>query len=491
VRNWRSAAVGTMLAFAQAQQNPGLEIGEALRAHRYAQAAEQARAAVARNPDDVRLLTLEAIAFEGLGRLSDSLAAFDRALTLSPDYPAALEGAAELEYKAGSDRAAPLLDRLLSLQPANRTAHAMRAVIAWKQQDWEAAAGHFDLAGDAISSQPDALHEYASALAHLQRPADAIPVLRRLVDLEPADRNARYRLASAQFMAKAYADVLASLGPLIEARDPDALDLASQAWEADGDTPRAVAALRQAIVIDPSDTQLYLDFASLCVVHKSYQVGIDMIGVGLRRSPSAAELYVARGVLYVQLGRYDDADADFAKAERLDPHQGFGSLARGLSQIQQNDLDHALTTVRAELRTQHGDAFLYYLLADILTSRGAAPGSPEFQEATGAALHAVQMNPSFVLARDVLSRLYLEADQIDAAIEQCRLALRDDPEDATAIYRLMRALRKSNKPGDAEQIPALLARFNEVRQKLDQKEGEEGRYKLVEGAARAGTAQLH
>ena len=109
-------------------------------------------------------------------------------------------------------------------------------------------------------------------------------------------------------------------------------------------------------------------------------------------------------------------------------------------------------------------------------------GSPEFQEAVDAASRAVELKPSFFLARDVLSRLYLESGQIDRAIEQCRLALRDNPLDATALYRLIRALQKSGRPAAAQEIQTLLKRFNEVRDELRKQEDEEARYKLVEGA---------
>jgi tetratricopeptide (TPR) repeat protein len=480
------ALMFTVLAFGQAPPDPGAEIAAALRTNQYAQAVELAQSALQRSPNNVRILTMEAIALAALHKDNDALAAYEHALTLAPDYIAALEGAAQIEYKLDSDRATPLLDRLLTLRPGDPTAHAMRAVMAWKQQDCETAARHFGLAGEAISSQPSALREYAACLAHLQRPTEAVPVLRRLNTLDPADPRTRYRLSAAQFMAKAYADAIESLSPLTSGAhaDPEALDLASAAWEAMGDTPRAVAALRQAIVLAPGNTQLYVDFASLCLTHKSYQVGIDMIAAGLHRSPNAAELYVARGVLNVQLGQYGLADSDFATAERLNPRQTSGSLARGLSQIQQNDFDKALTTVRGQLKTDPKNAFVYYLLAETLTSRGAQADSPEFQEAVAAAAHAVQLKPDFALARDVLSRLYLESGQIDRAIEQCRLALRGDPTDATALYRLIRALQKSNKPGDAEQIPALLKRFNEVRQQARKQEAEEARYRLVEEETR-------
>lgn len=476
-------AVFGIWTFAQAAADASAAIADAIRAHQYEMAAKLARSALESTPNDIRILTMEAIAMTALGNDREALAAYNRALKLSPDYLAALEGAAELEYKAGSDRAIPLLDRLLQRQPANPTAHAMRAVMAWKHNQCETAVRHFGLAGEAISTQPAALQEYAACLVRLQRPADAVPVLRRLVTLDPAGRDPRYRLAVAQFMAKAYADAVESLRPLIEGGngDPQALDLASAAWEATGDTERAVASLRQAIVIDPANTRLYVDFASLCLTHKSYDVGIDMIRVGLRHSPNAPELYVARGVLEVQLAQYDRADADFAAAERLDPRQGFGSLARGLSEIQQNDFDKALDTVREQLKTRQNDEFLYYLLAEILSSRGAQAGTPEFREAVAAARRAVELKPDFALARDVLSRLYLESGDVDHAIEQCRLALRDNPNDATAVYRLIRALQRSGRPGAAAEIKSLLQRFNEVRQQLAKQEAEENRFKLVEG----------
>jgi tetratricopeptide (TPR) repeat protein len=479
---------GALVAWGQAPGEPATEIASAIRAHQYERAVTLARTTLQRSPGDVRVLTMEAIALSGLGNDHDALAAFQQALRLAPDYLAALEGAAQIEYKSGSERAVPLLDHLLQLQPGNATAHAMRAVMAWKRKDCETAVRHFALAGSAISTEPDALQQYVACLARLERPAEAIPVLRQLAALEPGNARVRYRLAAAQFMAKSFAEAIETLGPSIEGKDPDpgALDLAAAAWEALGDTPRAVAALRQAIVLAPSDARLYVDFASFCLVHKSYQVGIDMIDAGLTQVPDASKLYVARGVLNVQLAQYDQADADFARAEHLDPRQAYGSLALGLSQVQQNDFEKALATVREQLKTRRTDAFLYYMLAEILSSRGAPAGSAEYNEAIGAASHAVELKPDFALARDVLSRLYLASGQVDRAIEQCRLALRDNPLDATALYRLIRALQKSGRPDADRELPALLQRFNDLREQLGRQEAAEGRYKLVEGQPEPG-----
>ena len=187
----------------------------------------------------------------------------------------------------------------------------------------------------------------------------------------------------------------------------------SAAHEALGETPQAVALLRQAVLLDPRNVNLYLDFASLSFTHQSFQVGIDMINAGLTQLPDSGALYLARGVLYVQTAEYGKADADFARAERLDPGRALGSVARGLSQIQQNNLDQALVTIRAQLKVNSKDAFLHYVLAELLSRQGAQAGSPEFRDAVDAAAEAVRLKPDFVLARDVLSRLYLQAGQVD------------------------------------------------------------------------------
>jgi tetratricopeptide (TPR) repeat protein len=184
--------------------------------------------------------------------------------------------------------------------------------------------------------------------------------------------------------------------------------------------------------------------------------------------------------LYVQLADYAKADADFDRAERLDPNRALGSVARGLSQIQQNNLDQALVTVRSQLKVNPKDEFLHYVLAELLSRKGAQPTSPEFQQAVDAALEAVRLKPNFVLARDVLSRLYVQSGELDKAIEHCRLALRADPSDEMALYRLIRALQSSGRPEAAAEVPALLKRFTALREEGRQRQARESTYRLVE-----------
>ncbi|MGH9510720.1 MAG: tetratricopeptide repeat protein [Terriglobales bacterium] len=471
------------VAFGQQQSDSKVlnSITFALRQRDYVQAMELLRPQLQKTPGDFKLLTLEGIALSGLGKDRDALAAYNRALAISPAYLPAMEGAAQLEYKNGSDRAVPLLDHILQLRPEDPTSHAMLAVLAYKRHDCAQAAKHFRAGGEVISSQPVALSEYGSCLVTLQQDEEAIPVFRRILTLEPDDPHARYNLAVVQYGAHHAKDSADTLQPLLETNnpDPDALDLASSACEDLGDTPRAVNLLRQAIVANPRQPKYYLDFAAISFKHSSFQVGIDMLEAGLRQLPKSAPLYIARGILYIQLGQFDKGESDFETANRLDPGQASGAIAEGLAQIQQSNPDKALATVQSQLKDHPNDAFLHYLKAQIIAQNGPDAGTPQFKEAIAAAQQAAQLKPDFVLPRDLLGNLYLKDGHLEQSIEQSRLALRENPSDQEAIYHLIQALRRSGKDSKAE-LPALVKRLAELREESRKTEAAANRYKLYE-----------
>jgi tetratricopeptide (TPR) repeat protein len=480
---WRITFVFVLAAaLAAAEQSGGdsaSSIQSALRSKNYTQAVQLARDALRSSPADARIWTLEGMALFGLGKRQEALAAYTKALTLAPDYLAALEGAAEVEYQEGSPGAVPLLNQILKQRPHDPTSHSMLAVLAYKKHVCKDAVIHFRESGPVISSQPKAMLEYGACLVQLNQPADAISIFERLLAQLPNNHVVRYDLGLAQFLAQKQQDAIATLQPLLEENnpDPDTLDLASAVYEAQGLTPRATELLHQAIVLSPRNPKYYLDFASLCLAHSSYQVGVDMLGAGLAYLPKSAPLYLARGILHIQGGQYDEGEADFETADRLDPTQAFSSEAIGITEVQKSNLDEALQTVRLRLRSHPGDAFLHYLLAEILTQRGAQAGSPEFKEAVAECLRAVLLKPDLTAARDMLGSLYLKSGQIQQVIEQCRLALKGDPSDQDALYHLIQALRKAGK---TEETPDLLKRLASLREAARNTEASQNRYKLVE-----------
>jgi tetratricopeptide (TPR) repeat protein len=471
--------LATVPAHPQASKDALHTITTLIQAQQYKDALQRIQGELQNSPNDARLWTLQGMGRSGLGNDSGAIISFRHALKLDQDYLPALQGAAQIEYSAGNNRAIPLLEHILRLQPTNETAHAMLAALAYKQGDCQSAAEHFSRAAGLISSQAAALEEYAACLAALKRLDQAIPVLEKLVALKPADRQVRMNLATIQLNDQHAKDVIETLRPLVESAppDPDALELLSAAYEAVEDTPRAVEALRKAIVLAPRNVDYYLDFADLSFTHSSFQVGVDMVSAGLKLLPNSAPLHVARGVLLIQMARYAEGESDFEIAQRIDPNQASGSEAKALAEIEHSNPDRALQTVRSQLREKPNDAFLYYLLAEILSRYGEGAGTPRIEEAIQAAKHAVQLNPELALAHDILARLYLKSHRPNLAIEESRLTLRIDPADETAVYHLIMALRQS---GQAGQIPLLLKRYAELREQTAKKEARRRRFQLFE-----------
>ena len=455
-------------------------ITSALRSGNAEQAVLLAEDALASFPNNPQLWTLKGIGLSAEKQAGKALDAYHRALAISPNYLPALEGAAQIQYNAGDKEAVTLLRRITQLRPDDPTSHAMLGALAYKRGDCAEAIHDFERSEQLIASEPGGLQEYGACLFRLKQPAKAITIFQRLLASHPDDARARRALATVQSEVDQPREALATLQPLLNSGEPDVstLQLAASVYEATGDTPQAVKLLRDAIVKDPRNMGLYIDFANLAMEHQSFQAGIEMMNSALKLQSGAAPLYVARGVLYVQIGNFETAQADFDKAEQLDPNQSSAGIAQGLAaeEKHQDDPDKALAVVRSKLAKNPNDPFLLYLEAAIIQQKAPEVGSPEFEQGVRLAKKATTLQPSLANAHDVLANFYLRAGKTDAAISECRAALQHSPKDQTALYRLIVALRKTDQRAE---IPDLLKRLAQARQEATKQEAENNRYKLV------------
>jgi len=474
-------AAGLLAAHGQQVRPPVAPIESLIHSQQYDQALQTTKSGLKKVPSDFRLWTLEGIIFSIQGNHADALTAFDKALTLSPSYTPALKGEVQLLYQDGDLRTLPLLKRILKIDAKDQTAHEMLALLERQQGDCDAAIEHFAQSANVIQTHPHSLEAYGYCLVHLERFQEAIPVFERLTALLPDRTYPKYDLAVILAKTNQNEAALKTLEPLLAngQQDSDILSLASQVYEATGNTPKAVALLRQAIVLSPSTADLYIAFATLCLDHDSFQVGIDMINAGLRYIPDTAALYLSRGLLYAQLAQYESAEADFNRVEQLDAAQSLSSYAVDLADMQRNNPDQALARVRSQLKAHPDSPLLRGLLAQLLSNQTPALDSAEFKEAMESALLAVKMKPDLVGARDLLASMYMRSGQYSLAIDQCRLALKDAPFDETAAYHLVVALRHSGH-GNDDEMKALVKRLSEMHQASLQHETDRKRYRLVE-----------
>jgi tetratricopeptide (TPR) repeat protein len=461
-----------------------------LRSRDYARALALSQELAGAHPNDPRAWTLEGMALQGLGRTPESLRAFEHALQIDPNNVGALEAAAQLEFQAGSAQALPFLEKLVRLNPQNQTAHAMLGALAFNRKDCATAVAHYQKSPQVISNNVLGLREFGACLFRLDRYSEAIPVFQRIGEVQPGDAESIYDLGLVQFQAHQYQDAIHTLLPLTEGGPEEQraadLNLIAAVYEANQQTPQAVAALQRAIPFAPREVENYLDLATISLDHGAFQVGVDVINAGLHVLPDSAALYLERGVLEVQMDHYDEANADFQKAEALNPLQNYSSVALGISLLQRNELPRSLGVVKQRLAKAPNDAVLNYLLAEIHIRMGVEPGTPAFKEAVAAAQRALRNEPKFALAADTLAELYLRSGETGLAERTSRLALKSDPNDESALYHLIVCLRKK---GDRAELPQLVQRLAEATARLREQEGALNRFKLVEEKAGRGSQQ--
>ena len=478
---WFSITAAVPAQTPPAQNSIG-QIVFAIRNHQYEEALSAAKAALQECPRDYRLWTLEGMAFAGKGDNAEALTVFKHALSIAPDYGPALKAEARLLFQYRDNQAVAVLQELIRLDASDQMAHEMLAVSEARENDCKSAMGEFQSIREAVRSHPNSLQWYGYCLTQEKQFPEAISAFDRLVDLVPNELDPRFNLALVQTMVGQNSEAIQTLQPLVTGPAPnvDVLSLDSEAYEAVGDTPKAVSLLRQAIDLDPDNPDLYVRFAGLCLSHDSFEVGVDVVDAGLRRIGNTAGLYIARGLLYGQIGRYADAERDLQTAEKLNPTKTTSSFAFAATAMQHGDLDQALKTVRGQLNSHPNDPALRYMLAKILVDQGAKSGSAQFDEAMKSVSVTVRMRPEFASGHDLLAGLYLDAGKNNLAAEQSRIALAADPSDQGALYHLISALRRS---GDKAELQDLVKRLLGLQRKSSEQPTARDRYKIMERPA--------
>ncbi len=469
-------------AHAQKPESSMAAVIQKLKAGQYDDAARMCRQLLISSPKSPQLWTLRATALEHAGHPHEAMNAYQQALKFAPRYLPALEGAAQLGYKAKSKDAIPLLERIVSIEPGNKTAYAMLGALQYLQKNFAEAVKDFEASGALAFSQPASLMGYSMSLIHLNRESEAIPLLQRVVEVDSANSIARYDLGLIQWRVGNSADALATLEPLLKAQPPDtrSMRLAAAIHEANNETPQAVELLRSAIMANPDEIDNYLNFATLAFTHGSYKVGVDIVSAGISRRPESAALYMARGVLYGQNGDFEKAMEDFDQAHKLDPSNSMAASAEGIALSQRHNNKEALEAFRRQVSEHPKDAFGYYLLSEALYWSGPEQKGSGYQkniaEAIVNAEKARELDPNLSQVYDLLSTLYLQNEQYRQTIDICRIALKRTPNDQQALYTLILALRKT---GAKDELNVLVQRLTALRKQEQMENNQKPRYGML------------
>ncbi len=479
------------------------------------------------SPSNLKALNLMGIALTGAGRAADANQRFKQALTIDPNFYPARKNLAVNEFNSGQLAAAQHdFEQVLTRAPDDEITHLHLGEIAFQRKQLAAALPHYEKAHDRVFETSAWTLHYATCLlansesntrgasmaadagrasdAHAAAAAGASAVSKGVALLDRLPKNdaaAQFDGGMALGQAGAYAEAARFFGAarsggykdayaagynqalmLLNAGDAagaslvatemltqpsmkraELYSLLGQAYEKTDRVKEAYDALREATRLEPNNVEHYVDLAMICIDHQNFDLGIEIVDIGLKYRPDAPLLYLQRGVLFAMKGMIEQAANEFARASAVAPDDPVPYVAQAMTWMQTGQASKAVEVLRGRTHaraSQQQDAVLFYALGVALLRAGASPQDEGGTEATNAFATAVKLNPEFPQARAELGKLLVKRGEVDEAIPHLEKAVALDPENAAPAYVLAQAYRKRGEMDRARELLAKVSTIN-------------------------------
>jgi Flp pilus assembly protein TadD len=467
-------------------------------------------------PANLKALNLFGIALTGRGDLAAADREFQHALQVDPHFVPALKNLAINEFTqknvAGAERH---FADALPLAPNDPVIHAYLGHIAYSRHQYGKSARHLEKAGNlthdpAVATelaesdletghQPQALNvlemidskslsprqqfSLGLALARHELYELATPFFQAVQTAFPDSYDAAFNLAVCYVLTKQFPQAIKILNDATNRGHKTAeLDnVLAEALEGNQQIQDAINALREAVQLDPKDENNYVDLATLCSTYDAYDLGLQIVEVGLHYHPESDRLIFQRGVLEAMANRFDLAESDFQKASQLAPEKNLTYVALGVSYMQTGHLPEAIASLRQRIKEKPNDAILLYLLGDALIRSGATPGNSGFTEARTVLEKSVKLNSHLAASQVDLAKLYLKENRLEEAREHLERAKDIDPKDKAAYSQLAVVYRRRGNP---ELAGTMLKALNELNEE-DRREDHRQRLRVVESGSQS------
>jgi tetratricopeptide (TPR) repeat protein len=486
--------------------------------HEFPAAIQYLEQQLAAAPRDLKALNLLGIALTGAGQKAAANERFRAAIAIDPAFYPALKNLAVNEYDSGRYAAARgHFEQVLRRAAADEIANLYLGEIHYRAKRSKAAVEHYDKSGTRYTLHPLATLHYGRALLDVGRTKEAVAVLDRIPDRDGASL---FEAGVALGQAGAHADAARVFAAARKAvKDPytagfdealmrieagdyggairvtqelvteghapaELYNLAARAYSAAGRIQEAYDALREATRLEPRAPENYIDLATLAVEYNNFDLGLEIVDIGLAQLPEAWTLYLQRGVLLAMKGLMAEAEKEFDTARRLAPDQPVPYAALGMVWIQSGQTDKAVEVLRAELPKSKNHVVPYIFAVALLRS-GIEAATPAGLEAVAALRASIRANPRFAPAHAELGRLLLKRDEVDLAIQELEKAAALDPASTPALYALSQAYRKKGDRVRAQELLTRVSKLN-AEERGDDPDGELRR--AVVRIVREGTA---
>lgn len=382
---------------------------------------------------------------------------------------------------------------MLKQVPEDEVAHVHLAEIHFQRKKLRSALPHYEKSRAQVVQNPTSILHFATCLLDHGRRQDAVSVLDHIPHKDAESRfeaglvlgRSGAHAEAARFFESArsgyrdpyaagynqvlmlveggaYDDAVTAAETLFAegTRSAELLNLVSKAHLKAGHVKEAYDALRAAAALEPGSEQNYLDLAGICLEHENYDLGIEIVDIGLRHRPESLWLRLQRGVLLAEKGMVVQAEVEFDAARKLAPENPAPYVGLAMAWMQTGQTSKAVEVLRERAKVAGKDAMVPYIFGVALVRSGAEPDGALGNEAASAFAASIGANPRFPAARAELGKLLLKRGEVDRAIQELEKAVELDPGGAGPAYMLARAYQRK---GDQARAQDMMRRLGQLR----------------------------
>jgi Flp pilus assembly protein TadD len=306
------------------------------------------------------------------------------ALSMRPDYAAALSGAATLAIGQGrAARARGFLEDLLRLRPHELEARYRLGKVLWETGD---ADGAFRELERVVRHRPkDARARRILVLIHSSRgdQRDLIRELEVVAQLDPADRAVKMDLAAAYAVSGRENDAEAAYQALIAAdgKNVQAMKFLADLYRRQGKVEKAIAHYEQAIKVAPDDPRSYFQLGEVYVAAGNDKEARKIYQRAQRFKRFLADIYNNLGAISFRGGDLDQALWYHKQAVVKKPRSARFRYNLALTLSSDGRAKEAMVEVDAGLRLEPNHVELRYLRGVVLLRQGdAGAARAEFEK---------------------------------------------------------------------------------------------------------------
>ena len=316
--------------------------------------------------------------------------------------------------------------------------HVARGEAFLKERRWQEASIEFRNALQIDENLAAAHWGLAQAYEQLGRGSEYIEELQRVVRLDPANAQARIRLANAYLLAygrqKKQQELLAEaerLAQEVAAREPNNPDgriLLANVVFFKGDAAQAERMIKEAVALDPRRVESHLGLARFYLQTNRPAEAESVFKQAVSINDRSSLAHVEYGKFLTQSGRGPEAESEFRKAVEVDPENRDVRWVLASYYLVNNRLDRAEEAYKAWAQLDWDKPEGRARLADFYATVG------RFDEAAALYQEIVKSSPDYARARYRLGEISLQRGDQAAASAQVEELLKRNAKDSEALF---------------------------------------------------------